>query len=82
MLPPSPDASSIRARVVKDGNSVAVRLPASLGLKPGDEVDLAIHLVGTWPAGYFDLEPSPEFPMAERTKPKSREARKQRLFAD
>lgn len=78
--PPTPP--SIRAKVVKDGNSLAVRLPASLGLKPGEEVDLSIRRVAAWPAGYFDLEPSPGFLMRERTRPEAREARKKRLFAD
>jgi hypothetical protein len=66
--------------VVKDGNSVAVRLPAFLGLKPGEEVDIDIRRVKAWPPGFFDLEPSPDFPMPERTSPASREARKKRLF--
>jgi hypothetical protein len=66
--------------VIKDGNSVAVRLPASLGLKPGEEVDIDIRRVNAWPAGFFDLEPSPDFPMPERTSPAKREARKKRLF--
>jgi hypothetical protein len=70
----------IRAKVIKDGNSLAVRLPASLGLKPGEEVDIDIRRVQAWPAGFFELEPSPEFPMPERTSPAAREARKKRLF--
>jgi hypothetical protein len=78
--PPQPPA--IRAKVIKNGNSVAVRLPASLGLKPGDEVDVNIRRVAAWPPGYFDLEPSPEFPMPERTQPEAREARKRRIFQD
>jgi hypothetical protein len=82
MLHPNPSSTPapIRARVIKDGNSVAVRLPASLGLKPGEEVDIDVRRVKAWPAGFFDLEPSPEFPMPERTSPESREARKKRLF--
>ena len=78
--PPTPPP--IRAKVIKDGNSLAVRLPASLGFKPGEEVDLNIRRVSAWPAGYFDLEPSPDFPMPERTSPEAREARKKRLFGD
>ena len=78
--PPTPP--SIRAKVIKDGNSLAVRLPASLGFKPGEEVDLNIRRVAAWPTGYFDLEPSPDFPMPERTRPEAREARKKRLFGD
>ena len=80
MLHPDPKPS-IRAKVIKDGNSVAIRLPAGLGFRPGDEVDVEIRRVGTWPEGFFDLEPSPEFPMPERTSPEQREARKKRLFA-
>jgi antitoxin component of MazEF toxin-antitoxin module len=82
MLAANPKPPSIRARVIKDGNSVAVRLPASLGLKPGEEVVLEIRRVTEWPDGFFDLEPSPEFPMPERTRPAAREARKKRLFEE
>ncbi len=78
--PPSPPP--IRAKVIKDGNSVAVRLPASLGLRPGEEVDLSIRRVAAWPPGFFDLDPSPEFPMPDRTSPETREARKRRLFGE
>lgn len=70
----------IRAKVIKDGNSLAVRLPASLGFKPGEEVALQIRRVAAWPPGYFDLEPSPDFPMPDRNRPEAREARKKRLF--
>jgi len=80
MLSANPTPLPIRAKVIKDGNSVAVRLPASLGLKPGEEVDIDVRRVGAWPAGFFDLEPSPDFPMPERVSPKAREARKKRLF--
>ena len=66
--------------MIKDGNSVAARQPASLGLKPGEEVAIDIRRVNAWPAGSFDIEPSPDFPMPERTRPASREARKKRLF--
>jgi virulence-associated protein VagC len=79
---PAPLPAPIRARVIKDGNSVAVRLPASLGLKPGEEVDIDIRRVSTWPAGFFDMEPSPDFPMPQRTSPATREARKKRLFSE
>jgi len=82
MLSTNPTPQPIRAKVIKDGNSVAVRLPASLGLKPGEEVDIDIRRVGTWPPGIFDLEPSPEFPMPERISPKVREARKKALFGE
>jgi virulence-associated protein VagC len=80
MLHANPIPPTIRARVIKDGNSVAVRLPASLGLKPGEEVDMEIRRVNAWPEGFFELEPSPDFPMPERTNPAVREARKKRLF--
>ena len=77
----NPPAPSIRAKVIKDGNSVAVRLPASLGLKPGEEVNIDVRRVNSWPAGYFELEPSPDFPMPERTTPAVREAREKRIFS-
>ncbi len=70
----------IRAKVVKDGNSLAVRLPASLGFQPGEEVALQIRRVAAWPSGYFEVEPSPDFPMPDRKRPEVREARKKRLF--
>jgi len=80
MLHDQSENPSIRARVIKDGNSVAIRLPASMGLKPGEEVEIDIRRVKAWPAGFFDLEPSPDFPMPERTSPEARESRKKRLF--
>ena len=80
MLRAHPTPPAIRTRVIKDGNSVAVRLPALLGLRPGDEVDIEVRRVQAWPEGFFALEPSPDFPMPERTRPSAREARKQRLF--
>lgn len=80
VLPNPPTCLSIRARVIKDGNSVAIRLPAALGLKPGEEVEIEIRRIKAWPAGFFELEPSPDFPMPERTSPKDREPRKKRLF--
>jgi hypothetical protein len=70
-MPPDP---SIRARVVKDGHSVAVRLPASLGLKPGDEVELTLRPLGAWPADFFQLEASPLFPLPERCRGRKRDA--------
>ena len=76
----NPTPSSIRAKVIKDGNSVAVRLPASLGLKPGEEVDIEVRRVHSWPAGFFEMEPSPDFPMPDRTRPAVREARKKRIL--
>jgi hypothetical protein len=45
-------------------------------------VVLEIRRVTEWPDGFFDLEPSPEFPMPERTRPAAREARKKRLFEE
>ena len=80
MLQAEPTPPPIRARVIKDGNSVAVRLPASLGLKPGEEVEIQVRRVQAWPPGFFEVEPSPDFPMPQRTRPGAREARKQRLF--
>lgn len=80
MLHANPTPPPIRAKVIKDGNSVAVRLPASLGLKPGEEVDMDIRRVNAWPDGFFDLDPSPDFPMPDRTSPAAREVRKKRLF--
>ena len=69
MLQPNPTPPPIRVKVIKDGNSMAVRLPASLGLKPGEELEIDIRRVKTWPTGFFEMEPSPDFPMPERTSP-------------
>lgn len=80
MLHARPTPPPIRAKVIKDGNSVAVRLPASLGFNPGEEVDIQVSRANAWPEGFFDLEPSPDFPMPERISPAAREARKKRLF--
>lgn len=80
MLRAQPPPPPIRARIIRDGNSVAVRLPASLGLRPGEEVEIEVRRVQAWPDGFFDLEPSPAFPMPARTSPDAREARKRRLF--
>jgi len=76
----TPEKPAFRTKVIKDGNSVAVRIPASLGLKPGEVIEVEIHRIDIWPEGFFDLEPSPDFPFPARTNPKVREARKRKLF--
>ncbi|HLO66607.1 MAG TPA: hypothetical protein VK188_06290 [Holophaga sp.] len=81
MSPTLPKPSFIRAKVIKDGNSTAVRLPASLGLVPGEEVLIDLRRVDDWPEGFFDLDPSPDFPMPDRKSAEAREARKRRLFS-
>jgi hypothetical protein len=58
-------APTFRAKVVKRGKGLVVRLPDAFGLNPGDEVEIHLRRVDTWPPGYFDLEPSPEFPMPD-----------------
>jgi hypothetical protein len=67
MFHSDPSTAPIRARLYQEGTSVAVQLPASLGLSPGEEVEIFIRRIHDWPPGFFDLEPSPEFPMPERT---------------
>jgi antitoxin VapB len=37
------DRKHYRVKIFKSGNSVAVRLPAALGLKPGAEMDLDVE---------------------------------------
>ena len=78
MASPSP---SLRAKVVRVGNSVGVRLPANLHLKPGDEVEITIRPVDAWPEGYFDMQAvGVDFILPERETGEGGEERIQRLF--
>ncbi len=57
----------IRAKVVRVGNSVGVRLPASLHLALGTHVEVIVRAVNLWPEGYFDMEPvGDDFVVPER----------------
>lgn len=44
----APDAKQYRAKIFKSGNSVALRLPAELGLAAGTEVDLRVESDGRY----------------------------------
>ena len=82
MHPQNMPTPAIRAKVVRVGNSVGVRLPAALHLELGTEVEVTIRPVNAWPAGYFDMDPIPDFAVPERRPGKELEARMQRLFGE
>jgi antitoxin VapB len=42
----SPETAKLRAKVFKSGNSLALRLPASLGLEAGMEMELTVQSGG------------------------------------
>jgi antitoxin component of MazEF toxin-antitoxin module len=78
-LPASTPA--IRAKVVRVGNSVGVRLPASLHLALGTDVELTVRAVNVWPEGYFEMEPVGEdFVVPQRESAEAHENRIKRLF--
>ena len=71
----------IRARVVRVGNSVGVRLPASLHLALGTEVEVTVRSVNAWPEGYFEMEPvGADFVVPERESAEAHENRIKRLY--
>ena len=76
-----PEAATVRAKVVRIGNSLGVRLPASLRLQLGSEVELIIRQVDAWPEGYAELDPvGPDFKIPARESGKAHEKRIARLF--
>ena len=81
-MKPDPQApGAIRAKVIRVGNSMGVRLPASLHLVPGTEVELTIRAVSAWPEGYFDQEPvGDDFTLPVRATAGAHEQRLRRLF--
>ena len=50
----SPETSKLRAKTFKSGNSLALRLPAALGLEAGREMELTVQ-----PGGGYLLNPVP-----------------------
>jgi antitoxin component of MazEF toxin-antitoxin module len=79
LLPASTPA--IRAKVVRVGNSVGVRLPASLHLALGTDVELTVRAVNVWPEGYFEMEPvGDDFVVPQRESAEAHEKRLKRLF--
>ncbi len=70
----------IRAKVVRVGNSVGVRLPSSLGLKTGEEVEVIIRRAGIWPEGYFESWEPIAYELPEREGVEVFDARLTRLF--
>jgi len=79
-LLPAP-TPAIRAKVVRVGNSVGVRLPASLHLALGTEVELTVRAVNVWPEGYFEMEPvSEDFVVPQRESAETHEKHRKQLF--
>jgi hypothetical protein len=71
----------IRAKIIRVGNSVGVRLPASLHLALGTDVEVIVRAVNVWPEGYFDSEPvGADFVVPERESGAVYEKRIKRLF--
>jgi hypothetical protein len=56
MQPAVPPSAPIRAKVIRVGNSMGVRLPATMGLALGMDVEVIVRPVNAWPEGYFDME--------------------------
>jgi len=80
-LPPSPQP--IRAKVVRIGNSMGVRLPASLHLALGTDVEVLVRPINAWPEGYFELEAVGEdFAVPARETGAAGEKRLKRLFGN
>jgi len=76
-----PTAVPVRAKVIRIGNSLGVRLPASLHLQLGSEVEVLIRQVDAWPEGYADLDPvGPDFQVPPRETGRDHEKRIKRLF--
>jgi len=71
----------VHAKVVRVGNSLGVRLPASLHLQPGVEMEVSVRVVDAWPEGYFDMEPvGSDFVVPPRETGTAHEKRIKRLF--
>jgi virulence-associated protein VagC len=80
-LPLQTPTPVIRAKVVRVGNSVGVRLPASLHLALGTEVEVIVRPVNAWPEGYSDMEPvGADFVVPERESAEAHDKRIKRLF--
>lgn len=76
-----PPASPVRAKVIRVGNSVGVRFPASLHLEVGTEVEVTVRRLDVWPEGYFDLEAVGDaFQVPERDSGVAHDKRLKRLF--
>ena len=78
---PTTPIPPIRAKIVRIGNSMGVRLPASLHLDLGSEVEVLVRPINVWPEGYFDLEPvGDDFVVPARESGAVGEKRRKRLF--
>ena len=79
--PIPPPCPTIRAKVVRIGNSMGVRLPASLHLELGADVEVTVRVVNAWPEGYADMEPvGDDFQVPEREGGAAHEKRLKKLF--
>ena len=79
--PNDPSLSFIRAKIVRVGNSMGVRLPASLHLVLGTDVEVTVRPINAWPEGYFDQEAvGDDFKVPARESGKAHEQRLRRLF--
>ena len=79
--PAPPTSPAIRAKVVRIGNSMGVRLPASLHLELGADVEVTIRTLNVWPDGYAEMDPVGEdFQVPEREGGPAHEKRLKRLF--
>jgi len=72
---------AIRAKIVRVGNSVGIRLPASLHFELGTQVEVIVRPVDAWPPGYAEQEAvDASFEVPERESGKAQEQRLKRLF--
>lgn len=71
----------VRAKIIRVGNSVGIRFPASLHLELGTEVEVTIRRLDAWPDGFADQEPVGEdFTIPAREGPGAHDRRLKRLF--
>jgi hypothetical protein len=76
-----PPIPPIRAKVIRIGNSMGVRLPASLHLELGSDVEVQVRALNVWPEGYFELEPvGDDFVVPARESAAAGDKRLKRLF--
>ena len=79
----------LHLKVIKAGNSLAIRLPKTLGMREGQDLlgfregeALVLKPADVWPAWFLKMEPSPDFPIPESESADASEARYRRLFGE
>lgn len=79
----------VRLKFFKSGNSRALRIPKTLGLENVDEVmvfregeALVLKPADTWPEGFFDMEPIPDFSVPAREGGLQAEIRRERIWEE